>query len=65
MSIFKLKLRILMDNGQTVIIKCKSFEATKLTGTVGSRSLDIKKPDRVWTIDISKVCAITAKNCLF
>ena len=60
----KLKLRIFLSSGQTVIIKCKSFEIDKLTGSKGKRELSIKSADREWTVDLNEIIAITAKRDL-
>ena len=61
----KLKLRIFLSSGQTVIIKCKSFEIDKLTGSKGKRELRIKSADREWTVDLNEIIAFTAKRVLF
>lgn len=61
----KLKVVFYLSNGQTVVIKCKDFEMTKLSGTKGKRELTIEKADRYISIDLNEVVAFTAKRCLF
>jgi len=61
----KLKLRIFLSSGQTVIIKCKSYEIDRLSVSKGNRELAIKGNDREWTIDLNEIVAFTAKRVLF
>ena len=62
----KFKLKIFLSSGQTVIIKCKSFEIDKLTQSKGQkRELEITGQDRYWSIDLNEVVAFTAKRVLF
>lgn len=60
----KIKATFILKNGQKVIIKCKGFEITKLSNKE-NRSLSIDKADRIWSIDIDEIVAVTAKKVLF
>ena len=61
----RFKLRIFLSSGQTVVIKCKSFEIDRLSGSKGKRELTIKGQDRFWTIDLDEIVAFTAKRVPF
>ena len=65
MKIGKHKLKFYLSSGQIVEIKCQKFTIDKLTGTKGNRQLKIEKPNKVWTIDIDEVHAVTSEWCLF
>ena len=61
----KLKVVFILSNGQTLTVKCKKFEITKLSGPKGRRELTIEKADRVWSVDLDEVVGVTARWCLF
>jgi hypothetical protein len=65
MKIGKCKVVFILSNGQTLTVKCKKFEISKLTGSKGKRELTIEKADRVWTVDLDEVVGVTARWCLF
>ena len=64
-KIGKLKVVFILSNGQTLTVKCKEFEMSKLTGSKGKRKLNIENADRCWTIDLDEVVGVTARWCLF
>lgn len=61
----KTKVTFILKNGQRFIVKCKSFKMTKLSGSVGDRSVTIEKADRLWSVDLSEIVAVSAKKCIF
>lgn len=66
MKIGKLKVVFILSNGQTLTLKCKKFEMTKLTGSKGGgRELTIEGADRYWSVDLTEVVGVTARWCLF
>ena len=65
MKIGKLKVVFILSNGQTLTVKCKKFEMSKLSGSKGNRELTIEKADRIWSVDLDEVVGVTAKWCLF
>ena len=65
MKIGKLKVVFILSNGQKLTVKCKKFNMTKLTASKGNRELSIDGADRIWSVDIDKVVAVTARWCLF
>jgi hypothetical protein len=65
MKIGKLKVVFILSNGQTMIVKCKKFNLTKLSGSKGKRELSIEGADRIWSVDLDEVVGVTAKWCLF
>jgi len=65
MKIGKLKVVFFLSSGQKLVLKCKKFEMTKLSGSKGRRTVTIEKADRVWSLDLDEVVGVTAKWCLF
>jgi len=65
MKIGKLKVKFVMSTGNVVVVKCKKINMTKLSGSKGSRECEITAADRLWSIDLDHVVAVTAKWCLF
>lgn len=65
MKIGKVKVTITLSSGATVVIKCKEFDITKLTGTKGNREMNVVEADQVFTVDINEIVAVTTKRCLF
>jgi hypothetical protein len=65
LKIGKLKVIFFMSSGQNVIIKCESFEITKLSSSKGNRELTIEGADRKWSIDVEEIVAVTSKRCWF
>jgi hypothetical protein len=64
-KIGKLKVVFILSNGQTLTVKCKEFEMSKLTGSKGKRELTMENADRFWSVDLAEVVGVTAKWCLF
>ncbi|MEO7048905.1 MAG: hypothetical protein ABI091_26620 [Ferruginibacter sp.] len=60
-KIGKIKVVFILSNGQKMVVKCKKFSITKLTGTIGKRELSIENTDRLWSIDLDLVVGVTAK----
>lgn len=65
MEIGKFKVMFMLSNGQKLVLKCKKFNITKLTATKGKRELSIEKPDKIYSIDLDEIVAVTAKWVLF
>jgi hypothetical protein len=65
MKIGKLKVVFILSNGQTMVVKCKKFSITKLSGSKGKREVSIEGADRFWSVDLEEVVGVTAKRCLF
>ena len=59
---FKNKVVFTLEGGSKFELKCDSFDMTKLSGTIGKRELTIKGADRVWSVDLDKVIAVSAKR---
>ena len=59
---FRLKVIFILENGSKFELKCKKFDMTKLTSSQGKRELTIEGADRLWSIDIDKVVAVSAKR---
>lgn len=65
MEIGKIKVTFYLSSGQKMVVKCKKFDMTKLSGTKGNRKIDIKGADMAWTIDVDEIVGTTAKWVLF
>lgn len=60
------KLTFYMDGGHQIVIKCRSYEFSRLSLTMSNRELKIEKPNiKGWTIDLNKVQAFTAVRVLW
>ena len=59
---FRLKVIFILENGSEFELKCTKFDMTKLTSSKGKRELTIEGADRLWSIDIDKVVAVSAKR---
>lgn len=61
----RLKVVFILKNGQKFIVKCKSFSMSKLSQNKDNRTLRIDKADRIWSVDLDEIVAVSAKRCLF
>lgn len=64
-KIGRYKVVFILSSGQKMTVKCSSFTGTKLTSSKGSRTLELKGADRMWSVDLDEMVGYTAKWVLF
>lgn len=64
-SFFTLKVTIYFKgSSKPMVIKCKEFQATKLSGG-GDRQVQVTKPNCEWALDVNEIAGITVKKVIF
>ena len=65
LNIRKWKVTFYLEGGHKLVIKCDSFEMSKLTSSKGQRELSMTTTGIAWSIDIDTVLAYTCVKNYF
>lgn len=61
----RLKVTFYLSSGDRLVLRCDSFEVTKLTGSKDKRALTLTGVNHAWAVDMNEVVAIKSKVCWF